>query len=374
MNNIEIRENIKKLKPYQPGKPMEELQRELNIRLEDIIKLASNENPLGPSPKAARAFCLTSAKLNRYPDGRCFCLKEKLALKLAMSPDNIIIGNGSDEIIDMAVKAFAGEGDNVIVSEPAFLEYRIISTVRGCIVRSVAMKRRNKSGILSGFDFDIDAMLGAIDRRTRIIFLGNPDNPTGAYLNRKSLKNFIRRCPKNIVLLIDEAYREFVDKSDYVDTATLKGMSNVVTLRTFSKIYGLAGLRIGYAVSNSDIIGWMERVRQPFNANLPAQAAAEAALGDLAFVKRSRALNKKGMSYITKALKDTGCRVIESPANFVLFSLKGVSGNELFSRLLSSGIIIRDMAAYGLGEWARVSIGTMPQNKAFIKALKRSFK
>ena len=371
---MKIRENIKRLKPYQPGKPMEELQREFNIPLKDIVKLASNENPIGPSPKAARAFCLSALRLNRYPDGGCFYLKKKLSARFKIGSNNIIIGNGSDEIIDMAVKAFTGEGDNVIVSEPAFLEYGIISTAAGCDVRGVPMKRCYRSGILTGFSFDIEGMLNAVDRRTRIIFLGNPDNPTGAYVGRPLLRAFIERCPKDVVLLIDEAYREFVDKADYTDTIALKDRGNIITLRTFSKIYGLAGLRIGYAVSNKDLIGWMERVRQPFNVNMPAQIAALAALEDLAFVKKVQGLNRKGMSYIVKALREMGFNVIVSCANFVLISLKDLSGAELFSRLLPSGIIIRDMSSYGLGGWARVSIGTMPQNRAFIKALKRSFK
>jgi len=369
---IEICKNIRELKPYEPGKPMEELERELNIPLKDIVKLASNENPLGPSPRAIQAIRHSADRVNRYPDGGCFYLKKKLSLKLRISSSNLIIGNGSDEIIDIVVKAFADKNDEVVVSEPAFLEYKIISMTKGCRIKTIPMKRYFKSGILSGFGYDIDKIISSVNKRTKIIFLGHPDNPTGAYLSRQALKDFINRCPENVIIVIDEAYGELVDKADYIDTIKYKNRKNVIILRTFSKAYGLAGLRVGYAIANKDLIQWMERVRQPFNVNMTAQKAAEAALDDIAFVDKVKKLTKKGKTFIAENLKKIGFNVIQSPANFILFSFNGKKGTDLFLSLLPQGIIVRDMKPYGLNNWARVSVGTMEQNRKFIEALKRS--
>ena len=351
---------------------MEELERELNIPLKDIVKLASNENPLGPSPRAIQAIRHSADRVNRYPDGGCFYLKKKLSLKLGINSSSLIIGNGSDEIIDIALKAFADKNDEVVVSEPAFLEYKIISMTKGCRIKTIPMKRCFKSGILSGFGYDIDKIINSVSKRTKIIFLGHPDNPTGAYLSRQALKDFINRCPENVIIVIDEAYRELVDKADYIDTIKYKNRKNVIILRTFSKAYGLAGLRVGYAIANKDLIQWMERVRQPFNVNITAQKAAEAALDDIAFVDKVRKLTKKGKRFIAENLKKIGFDVIQSPANFILFGCKGKKGTDLFLSLLPLGIIVRDMKPYGLKNWARVSVGTMEQNRKFIEALKRS--
>jgi histidinol-phosphate aminotransferase len=366
---IKIAKNIRELKPYEPGKPIEALQRELGISLKSIIKLASNENPLGPSPKAVRGMLDCVKNVHRYPDGACFYLKRKLAKKLNTKPDNLIMGNGSDEIIDMAVKAFACNNDEVIVTEPAFLEYRIISTAKGCKVKSIPMKQNFKAGVLSGFEYDVDRIVGSISKRTRIIFLGNPDNPTGAYLKSKTLKGIIKKCPQDVILIIDEAYRELVDRPDYEDSIKYANRNNVIILRTFSKAYGLAGLRVGYAIANKELIGWMERVRQPFNVNSIAQKAASAALDDKEFVKKIKKINRTGKKFLVEQLKKEGFNVIESPANFILFSRIGFKGTELFKCLLEKGIIVRDMKPYGLNEWARVSVGTMQENRKFIEAL-----
>jgi histidinol-phosphate aminotransferase len=368
---IKVCENIKTLKPYEPGKPIEELQRELGIPLKAIVKLASNENPLGPSPMAIREILKSAKNVNRYPDGECFYLKKKLAKKLKVKSGNLIIGNGSDEIIDMIVKAFADKGDEVIVSEPAFLEYSIVSSARGCKVRAVPMKRFLKKGVLLGFGYDIEKTINSITKNTKVIFLGHPDNPTGAYFNRRALKNFIDRCPERVVIVIDEAYREIVDKADYPETIQYKNKTNVIILRTFSKAYGLAGMRIGYAIADKELIGWMERVRQPFNVNIIAQKAAEAALCDKVFIRKAAKLTMQGKRFIVRSLEDLGFSVIESPANFILFSRKGIKGRDLFLRLLSKGIIVRDMTPYCLGDWARVSVGTMQQNRKFIEALEK---
>ena len=368
---IEVYKNIKELEPYEPGKPMEELERELNIPLKDIVKLASNENPLGPSPKAIQAIRYSADRVNRYPDGGCFYLKKKLSAKLGISSSNLIIGNGSDEIIDIVIKAFADKNDEVIVSEPAFLEYKISSMTKGCKIKTIPMKQYFESGILSGFGYDIDKIISSVNKRTKIIFLGNPDNPTGAYLNKHLLKDILNRCPENVIILIDEAYRELVDKSDYVDTIKYKNKKNVIILRTFSKAYGLAGLRVGYAIANKDLMQWMERVRQPFNVNMIAQKAAEAALDDVAFIGKVKKLTKSGKRFIAENLKKIGFNIIQSPANFILFGCKDKKGTDLFLSLLPQGIIVRDMKPYGLNNWARVSVGTMKQNRKFIETLKR---
>jgi histidinol-phosphate aminotransferase len=366
---IKVSENIKDLKPYEPGKPIEELQREIGIPLKDIIKLASNENPLGPSPKAMREIRNFAQKVNRYPDGECFYLKKKLAKKLSVTSGNLIIGNGSDEIIDMVVKAFADKGSEVIISDPAFLEYSILSTARGCKVKTIPVKRSFKSGVLAGFEYDIDKILNSISKNTRIIFLGNPDNPTGAYLNKRLLKDFLNKCPKRAIVVIDEAYRELVDKTDYEDAIRYTNKKNVIILRTFSKAYGLAGLRIGYAIADKELIGWLERVRQPFNVNMIAQKAAEAALDDKEFINKVVKLTGKGRRFIVKNLERMGFDVIESPANFILFSYRKLKAADLFLDLLTRGIIIRDMKPYGLKKWARVNVGTTQENRKFIKAL-----
>ncbi len=370
MNKILPRKNISTLTPYQPGKPIEELQREFNIPLKDITKLASNENPIGPSPKAIAAVKKELKKLNRYPDGGCFYLKKKLGKKLGLPSENIVMGNGSDEIIDIITKAFLDEKDEVIISKPAFLEYEIITKTRGAKVVEIPVKREATSSGISVFKYNTDNILAAINRNTKIIFLGNPDNPTGAYLPRKELGDFIKKCPKNVIIVLDEAYRELIASSDYTDTLIHTKCENVIILRTFSKAYGLAGLRIGYALTNKKIASWMERASQPFNVNMLAQVAALAALDDTSHMTKTKALTKQGKKFLIKNLKDMGCDIVEAPANFILFSYKGMSSTEIFSRLLPNGIIVRDMRPYGLNKLVRVTIGTMRENKRFIAAFK----
>lgn len=371
MKEILPRKNIRRLKPYEPGKPIEELGREFRIPVKDIIKLASNENPIGPSPKAIGAVKGKLKKLNRYPDGGCFVLKKKLGKKLGLSSENIVMGNGSDEIIDIITKTFLDEKDEVIVSEPAFLEYKIITKTRGAKVITVPVKKEVISSGISMFKYDTDNILAAIGRNTKIIFLGNPDNPTGAYLGKKELSRFLKRCPKDVLIVLDEAYRELIASRDYADTVTCAKAKNIIILRTFSKAYGLAGLRIGYALTNKQLASWMERARQPFNVNMLGQVAALAALDDTAHLVKIKSLIARGRKFLIKNLKGLGFDVVKTPANFILFSYKGISGTEIFSRLLLQGIIIRDMKPYGLGRLARVTVGNMQENRRFIKALKK---
>ncbi len=373
MNKISPRKNIEKLVPYEPGKPIEELQRELDIPLKDIIKLASNENPLGVSPKAKKAIRQKIDSLNRYPDGGCFYLKKKLSQKLKLSADNLIIGNGSDELIDLITKVFLEEKDEVLISEPAFAEYKIITKTRPAKIRAIPVRRKLLAKGISVFRYNLEKMLSAISKKTKVIFMGNPDNPTGAYLDKKSMDIFLRRCPERVLVVLDEAYKELIAAVDYVETAPYIRKGNVIVLRTFSKTYGLAGLRIGYGIADKRLISWLERARQPFNVNMAAQYAACAALEDKLFVKRAKDITTRGRKFIVKELVGLGFDVIKTEANFVLFSGQGLSGTELFRGLLKKGIIIRDMKSYGLKRLARVSIGTMQENKRFIAACEELF-
>ncbi len=359
VKNLE-RKNIKKLKPYQPGKPIEELRRELGLK--DIIKLASNENPIGPSPKAVKAASLAACEANRYPDGSSFYLKRKIASKFGLSSDNVIIGSGSDDLIDIITKAFLEERDEVLITKPSFLEYYILSMARGAKVRNIALK---------DFKYDIKAILNAINSKTKVIFIGNPDNPTGAYLNNRMLGDFIRGCPDDVVLVFDEAYRELTDKKDYSNPFKYIRKKNIIILRTFSKAYGLAGLRIGYGLSNKRIISAMEKVRLPFNVNLLAQRGAEAALDDEAHLLKTKRCIKAGKKYLVKNLEKLAFKIVVSPANFILVNCSRKKGSQIFKKLLRYGIIVRDMKAYGLPYYFRVNVGTAEENKRFIEALKK---
>jgi histidinol-phosphate aminotransferase len=351
---------IQGLRPYEPGKPIEELERELGIK--DVIKLASNENPIGPSKKAVAALLKAVSGINRYPDGSSFYLRRKIAEKLGLSLDNVIIGCGSDELIDIIIKAFVEQEDEILTTKPAFLEYSIISQAHGRNVKMVGLR---------DFKYDMDAILDAISKKTKIIFIGNPDNPTGAYLNKKTLNYFLNKCPDNVIVAFDEAYRELVDAKDYSDAFDYINKTNIIILRTFSKAYGLAGLRVGYAISNKDIICAMEKVRLPFNVNLLAQKAAEAALDDKTHITRTRNIIKRGKKFLSENLKRLNFDIVVSPANFILVDCGKITGNEVFKKLLKQGVIVRDMKAYGLPNYFRVNVGTMSENKRFIEALKK---
>ncbi|MBN1405905.1 MAG: histidinol-phosphate transaminase [Candidatus Omnitrophica bacterium] len=357
------RKHINKLRSYRPGKPIDEVKRELGI--ENIIKLASNENPIGPSPLALKAILKVLPELNRYPDSYSFYLRQKLAKKYKLSMDNVIVGNGSDELIEMITKAFLEPKDEVVVTKYSFIEYSILSEACGVKINEVAIK---------DFKYNVKDILNAITPRTKIVFLGNPDNPTGAYLNKKMLDELLKKCPDDILLVIDEAYRELVDVKDYSNSIKYIGKKNVIILRTFSKAYGLAGLRIGYAFSGADIISTLEKVRLPFNVNLLAQKAAEAALDDIEYVRKSAKLVSEGKKFLSKKLKDLGFDTIVSPANFILVRCKEQYGKEIFGELLKYGVIVRDMESYGLRDYFRVNVGTTQENRRFIEALEKVIK
>ena len=353
-----INPNVFKIKPYVPGKPMDEVKRELGLK--SVIKLASNENPYPPSPKVLAAMFRALREVNRYPDGGCFLLRRILARKLNIDEDQLIFGNGSDEIIVLAVKAFAAKGDEVIIAKPSFLIYEIASVLSGARLHQVPLK---------DFRYDLEAMKTKINKRTKIIFIGNPDNPAGTYITQRQAEEFLSSVPKSTLVFFDEAYFEYVKAVDYSDTlALMKKYPNVITTRTFSKIYGLAGLRIGYGIASREIIDILNRLREPFNVNSIAQAAAVAVLGDEAYYRNIAKEVTQQRQYLYRSLESLGIAYEVSFTNFILVNVGGDS-TKVAGALLKKGVIIRDMAAWGLKGYIRVSIGSLSENKRFIKAL-----
>lgn len=350
--------NILKIKPYVPGKPIDEVRRELGLK--SVIKLASNENPYPPSPKVLEAMNKAAREINRYPDGGCFLLRRALAKKFGVDDDQLIFGNGSDEIIVLAVKAFAAKGDDVIIAKPSFLIYEIAATLSGARVHQVPLK---------DFHYDLDAMKAKISVRTKIIFIGNPDNPAGTYITQRQAEDFLRSVPKTTLVFFDEAYFEYVQAKDYPDTLSLmKKYPNLMTTRTFSKMYGLAGLRVGYGIASREIISILNVLREPFNVNSLAQAAAVAVLGDEAYYRKiARDVNEQ-RQYLYRSLESMDIAYELSFTNFILVHVGGDS-SQVAQGLLKKGVIIRDMAAWGLKGYIRVSIGSASENKRFIKTL-----
>lgn len=349
---------IFKIKPYVPGKPIDEVRRELGLK--SVIKLASNENPYPPSPKVLAAMGLAAREINRYPDGGCFLLRRTLAKKLNIDDDQLIFGNGSDEVIVLATKAFSAKGDEVIIAKPSFLIYEIASTLSGARLHQVPLK---------DFRYDLQAMKAKVNARTKIIFIGNPDNPAGTYITHTQVEGFLRSVPKSTLVFFDEAYFEYVQANDYPDTLSLmKKYPNVMTSRTFSKMYGLAGLRIGYGIARREVIDILNRLREPFNVNSMAQAAAVAALGDEVYYRNIARDVKEQRQYIYRSLESMDIAFEKSFTNFILVNVGGDS-SQVAGALLKKGVIIRDMAVWGLKGYLRVSIGSEPENKRFIKTL-----
>jgi len=358
LKNIEemVGEGIKGLIPYKPGKPMEELERELGIT--DSVKVASNENPIGPSPKAVEAIKEALSNLNRYPDGNATVLKDRLAEKLGVKPTNLIIGNGSNEILELMLRTYLGPGESVVFSEHAFVVYMLVTRAAGGRGIAVPMK---------GFTHDLEAIAKAIEPDTRLVFVANPNNPTGTFNTGEEVEALIDALPDKCLLVIDEAYVEYVQDPSYPDS--LKYLDRPVLIaRTFSKLHGLAGLRIGYGVANERIIEYMNRVRQPFNVNAIAQIAATAALDDTEHRKLVIETNKVGMAFVKEKLKAMDLTWVPSVANFLLINVER-PGMEVFQKLLPKGVIVRAMTEYGYPEYIRVTIGTREENVKFIKTL-----
>ncbi len=355
---------IEKIQPYEPGKPIEEVERELG--LSRVIKLASNENPLGPSPKALRAMTRALKRIHLYPDGGSYYLKERLARELGVSTGQLIIGNGSNEIIELLARGFLREGDRVVSSDTSFLVYPLISKVCGAEFVSAPLKN---------YRYDLNAILKLINDKTKLIFISNPNNPTGTYVTRPEIENFLSQVPRDVMVCFDEAYFDFVDAKDFPDSLSLvkSGKSNVILLRTFSKSYGLAGLRVGYGIANPELISYLDKVRQPFNVNRLAQIGAAAALDDKSFLRKTKKLVQRGRLYLYQKFDKMNIRYISSQANFILFDA-GRDGTEVFQALLKKGIIVRDMKAYGLPKHIRVTVGKQSENEAFIRTLQQVLK
>lgn len=352
--------NILKVKPYKPGKPIEEVRRELGFKGR-IIKMASNENTLSPSSRVISAIKRNLENLNRYPDGGCFYLKRALAGRLGLKPKNIIIGNGSDELIILALRALTSKGDEVIIAKPTFLIYEIASMIEGLKIRTVPLK---------DFRYDLKGMAKKLNKNTKIVFIANPDNPTGSFLGRGEIDWFLRKVTKGTIVFFDEAYYEFARKSrDYPNTLKYLKKKNIIITRTFSKIYSLAGLRVGYGLAREGLIEAMNKVREPFNVNSLAQVAAEEALKDDKFVSKTLKLTNEGKNYLYHNLKSLGYDYVKSATNFILTNV-GRNSNSIYERLLRKGIIVREMSSWGLNGFIRVTIGTMEENRRFIKALK----
>ena len=357
---LSVPDYILSLKPYSPGKPIEELEREYGI--DNSIKLASNENPLGPSPMVLEALKGAVGKLNRYPDGGGHDLLKKLSDKLFVEPSNIILGNGSDEIIGMLTRALLCQGDEVIIPRPSFLMYEIMVRSAGAVPIFVPLK---------SLEIDLNAIQGSITPKTRIIFICNPNNPTGTIILNNDFSAFMENIPDNILVVVDEAYMEFVKDQRYANSIEqIKMGKPVVTLRTFSKAYGLAGLRIGYGVMSTEISDLLNRIRQPFNANLLAQIAAQAALDDRDFLKKTTRLVHDGLKYLHGALTGMGIEYFPTQANFFLINVEK-NGDEVFESLLQLGVITRSMSSYGYPQYIRINVGTEKENRRFINALSR---
>jgi histidinol-phosphate aminotransferase len=353
---------IRTLIPYSPGKPIEEVEREYGIA--NSVKLASNENPLGPAPKALEAIRAKLGELNLYPDGDCFYLKNGLAKKLGVASDEIIFGNGSNEIIELAARTFMRAGDEAVMARQAFIVYKLIVQAVGGVAKEIPLR---------DFTHDLEAIANAVSPKTRIVFLANPNNPTGTVYRRAQWERLLDRLPEEVLIIADEAYFEYVRDPEYPDSLRYHDRGKtIITLRTFSKLYGLAALRIGYGVASRDVIGLMQRVRQPFNVNAVAQWAALAALDDQEHVRKSLELNREGMEFLTAELGKLALSYVPSQGNFILTRVG--DGNQVFRRLLTQGVIVRPMGAYEFPEYVRVTVGTMDENRRFIEALGRIIK
>ena len=360
---------VKALTPYLPGKPISELQRELGLT--KVVKLASNENPLGPSPRAVEAARRALSEIHLYPDGGGYELKAKLAEKLGVEPAMITLGNGSNDVLELIARAFLNDKASCVFSEHAFAVYPIVSQAVGANAR-IAKAHDGSRGPRYGHD--LTALLAMVDSNTRVIFIANPNNPTRTFLKAFEIEAFLQKVPEHVVVVIDEAYNEFLTPEQQYDAiAWVRKYPNVIVSRSFSKAYGLAGLRIGYGIAQNNITDLLNRIRQPFNVNSLAQAAAIAALADSAFLKKCYDLNCAGYAQLTKAFDLMGLSYIPSSGNFVLVKVgeEPNAGAKVNLELLKAGVIVRPVGNYGLPQWLRISIGLPEENQIFIDALKK---
>jgi len=354
---MKLNPQLDQLPVYDGGRPLEEVARELGLPAADLIKLASNENPLGPSPKAIAAMRDKAAQVHLYPDGNAFYLHQRVAEKLGITPANLIFGNGSNEIIEFVSRALLGPSTNIVVSQYCFAIYPIAAHLAGANCISVPTK---------DFGHDLAAMRAAITPETRIVFVANPNNPTGTRASNEAVMELANSIPDEVLLVMDEAYFEFIDDAPNL-LPLISEKQNLLLMRTFSKIHGLAGLRVGYGIGHPDFIAALEKIRQPFNLNALAQAAALAALEDEEHVRATRENNTEGLRFFENAFSEMGIDYVPSHANFILSKVG--DGQEIFEKLQQPGIITRAMGGYGLPEWIRISIGTPVENGRCLAAL-----
>ncbi len=353
------KESIERVSAYQPGKPIEELEREYGI--EEAIKLASNENPLGPSPKAVGAVLASLNSINRYPDAHGFYLKKKLSRKLGVGSDTVFLGNGSDEVIQLITQAFLLPGEEAIMGDPTFSFYQMVVVAAGGKEVMVPLK---------DFSYDLPSMADHITPQTKLIFINNPLNPTGAFVKKRDFEGFLKHIPSDVILVLDEAYGEYATDKSFPDSLKYLGSGKrIFILRTFSKIYGLAGLRIGYGIARSELVSCLNKIKEPFNTNSLAQAAALAALDDEEHLKKSLANNREGLAYLYSELGKLDIEYLPTQANFFLIKI-GENAQSIYEELLKKGVIIRTMTGYGLQDYLRVSVGLPAENEKFIKALR----
>ncbi len=359
-------EYIHSIAPYQPGKPIYELAREIGLDESSIIKLASNENPLGTSPLALEAMENALNEVMRYPDGNGFELKNSLSKKYAVNSEQIVLGNGSNDVLELAARVFLNPGTSAVFSQHAFAVYPLVTQATGAT--GIVVPAKN-------YGHDIDAMLDAITPDTRIVFIANPNNPTGTFVPAPDVLRFLEHIPRDVLVILDEAYNEYLPDTSRVDTIKwLDIFPNLLITRTFSKIYGMAGVRIGFGLAHAQLSGLMNRIRQPFNVNSIGLAGALAAINDTEFVKRSYALNQAGMLQITTGLRQLGLTYIPSYGNFLSFKVENGKTAAVYQYLLQKGIIVRPIGIYEMPEFLRVTVGLASENNKFLQLLESAIK
>ncbi|PLX47311.1 MAG: histidinol-phosphate transaminase [Desulfobulbaceae bacterium] len=355
---LNVSDNIKNLIPYPPGKPLKELERQYGVT--DSIKMASNENSLGPSAKAVAAIAANLHNLHRYPDGSCYYLAEAVAARLGVARDELVFGNGSNEIIDFLVRAFVAPGDEVISSLPSFLVYQTMVQAQGGCNIVVPLKDMRH---------DLDTIAARITPRTRLIFLDNPNNPTGTVFDKATFEAFLAQVPETVIVVLDEAYVDFVDEALRLDVRHyLHGSTAVVGLRTFSKAYGIAGLRVGYGIMHAEIASYLHRVRQPFNVNELAQVGALAALTDDDHYQQTLTMSRTGIAWLSAEISRLGCHVFPTQTNFFLVDV-ACNCKDIYEGMLLRGVIVRPMAAYGYDSYIRITVGTEVENRRLVATL-----
>lgn len=352
--------HLQAVKPYVPGKPIDEVAKEFHLKKKEVVKMASNENPLGPSPKAIEAMEKTLGEVHLYPDGAAKALRQAIASRLKISPDQVILGNGSNEILEFVTTAFLQKGDSVVTADHTFSLYETFSKIVGASVNTVPLKDHT---------FDLEAISRQITSTTKIIFLCNPNNPTGTVVSHESLEKFVEELQTPTLVVIDEAYGDFRDDGGFAKSLEFLSSPNVLLLRTYSKLFGLAGLRIGYGLAHPKLIEVLNRVRQPFNVNALAQTAALAALKDSAHEKKSLWLVRDEKKFLTAALKKMNLLTVPSQTNFLCVRVG--KGKAVYEKMLEEGVIIRPLDSFGMPEYIRVTIGTRLQNEKFLQALKQ---